>query len=503
MMKNQLKKPMQYIIYARKSSEGEDRQIQSIDDQINFAKKRAKEKGLKIVEIFSESKSAKDPGRPVFEEMISFIEEGEASGILCWKIDRLSRNPIDSGKIQWLLQKGVIKEIVTSERIYLPEDDSLISSIIMGSSTQYSRNLSKDVKRGIRSKLEKGIWPSSAPVGYLNKESKIITDKSKTKYIKKAFLLYSKGNYSLKEITNLLFEEGFRSKGGGRYYKSSIYKILSNTFYYGLMLNKDNYYQGTHEPIISKEIFDKVQLVLRGKSHARRKKHFFTYRELLHCEECGCLLTATTKKGYNYYYCTNGKGNCEEHKKYLREELVEKILANSLDKLKMKPEMIEIFYQSAKEKIDLTKSYKEDVQKTLLNKLKRVTLKQERLLEGYCSEIISKDSYKQKEQLLQKEEAELKLQIKKIKKKTVRDDVTLEQTKKLFLKACYAKKEFLQAKNKRKTKTLQNLLWNATVQNRELATVSFEREFQLIANEPNKDDFEKMRRREDSNPWSA
>lgn len=503
MITNQLNKPMRYIIYARKSSESSERQIQSIDDQINFLKQKAKEKNLDIVKIFSESKSAKKPGRPVFEEMLSFIQSKKASGILCWKLDRLSRNPKDNGDIQWLLQEKIIEKIITSDRTYLPEDNALVSAVELGMANQYIRDLSKNVKRGMKSKLEKGIWPSGAPVGYRNKNKKVVLDKVKAKYIKKAFVLYSKGGHSLKELTDLLFKEGFKSKGGGRYYKSSIYKMLTNTFYYGLMLNRENYYQGIHEPIISKELFDKVQLVLQGNSQTRKKKHFFTYRGLLHCEKCGCLLTATTKKGYNYYYCTNGKGNCNEHKKYLREELVEKILGNSLDKLKMNPEMVEILYQSAKEKLDSRKDYKEDVVKTLSDQLKQVKLKQERLLEGYCSEIIPKEAYKKKEQLLQKEEAELKIKIRKIDKKTIRDDETLERIKKLFLKACYAKKEFLQAKKERKTKTLQNLLWNATVQNRELATVSFERGFQLIANEPNKNDFEIMRRREDSNPWSA
>ena len=503
MMKNQSNKPMRYIIYARKSSESSERQVQSIDDQINFFKKLAKEKDLDIVEIFSESKSAKAPGRPVFNKMIDFIQTGNAQGVLCWKLDRLARNPVDEGIIKWMLQNKIIKQIKTFDRDFNPEDNVVLASIEFGMANQYIRDLSKNVKRGIKSKLEKGIWPSGAPVGYRNKNKKIVLDKVKAKYIKKAFVLYSKGGHSLKELTDILFEEGFRSKGGGRYYKSSIYKILTNTLYYGLMKNRDNYYQGIHEPIISEEIFDKVQLVLQGKSQTRRKKHFFTYRGLLHCEKCGCLLTATTKKGYVYYYCTNGKGNCEEHKKYLREELVEKILGNSLNKLKLKPEMVEILYQSAKEKLNSKRDYKKDIVKTLSNQLKQVTTKQERLLEGYCSEVISKEAYKKKEQLLQKEEVELKIKIRKIDKKTIRDDETLERIKKLFLRACYAKKEFLQAQKGRKTKTLQNLLWNATVQNRELATVSFERGFQLIANEPNKDDFEKMRRREDSNPWSA
>ena len=113
-MKNQINKPMRYIIYARKSTEDSGRQIQSIDDQINFLKKLAKEKDLDIVEIFSESKSAKKPGRPVFEKMLSFIQSKKATGILCWKLDRLSRNPKDGGDIQSLTGATITSRAVTN-----------------------------------------------------------------------------------------------------------------------------------------------------------------------------------------------------------------------------------------------------------------------------------------------------------------------------------------------------------------------------------------------------
>ncbi len=373
---------MQYIIYARKSSESSERQIQSIDDQVNFFKKLAKEKDLDIIEIFSESKSAKAPGRPIFNKMIDFIETGKAQGILCWKLDRLTRNPVDEGKLKWMLQNKIIKQIKTVDRDFNPEDNVVFASIEFGMANQYIRDLSKNVKRGIKSKLEKGVWPNYAPIGYLNKDKKIIVDKEKSKYIRRAFELYIKGNISIKEIANTLFEEGFRSKAGYKYHKSKIHKILRNPFYYGVMFVQEEYYAGTHQPIISKRLFDETQRVLTGKNRTKRKKHSFAFRGFLYCEECGCLLTATTKKGYNYYYCTNGKGDCEEHKRYLREEKVENILADSLDELKINPEMIEIIYQSAKEKKDLKKDYRQEALNTLENKLNLVATKQERLLEG-------------------------------------------------------------------------------------------------------------------------
>ncbi len=496
---------MRYIIYARKSSESEDRQVQSIDDQINFLKKLAKDEDVEIVKIFSESKSAKKPGREIFEEMLSFIQSKEASGILCWKLDRLARNPLDGGTIQWLLQEGVIEEIKTSDRNYLPDDNALISSVELGMANQYIRDLSKNVKRGIKSRLEKGIWPNLAPIGYLNKrisdkETSLIVDKEKSKYILKAFELYSLGSYSIKEVANILFDEGFRSRAGYKYNKSKLHKILSNPFYYGVMFMHDEYYAGNHKPIISKKLFDNVQKVLAGKHHSKRQKHFFAFRGFLYCDKCGCLLTATTKKGYNYYYCTNGKGICDQHKKYLREEEVEKILASPLEKLSFNPEMVEIMYQADKEKHGHKRNYKEKVLNSLSNQLNLVDSKQERLLDGYCSGKVLETAYERKNKQLGKEKADLEIQISKTKIKLSRESSTLERRKKLFLKACSAKKLFLKAKKEEQAKTLQNLLWNVTIQNQKMASVSFKPVFQLIANEPNLDDFDKLRRRRDLNP---
>ena len=111
---------IKYFLYARKSSESEDRQVQSIDDQINRLKQLATGLNLDIKKIYTEAKSAKKPNnRPIFEEMMQRIENGDADGILCWQINRLSRNPIDSGKISWLLQQGIIKSIQTIDRQYL------------------------------------------------------------------------------------------------------------------------------------------------------------------------------------------------------------------------------------------------------------------------------------------------------------------------------------------------------------------------------------------------
>ena len=147
---------MKFILYCRKSTDTDDKQSLSLGSQEKELKELAVKEGYEIVETLFESKSAKAPGRPVFNEMIKKIKAGKADAILCWKIDRITRNPIDSGQLQWLLQNSIIKLIRTFEKSYLPTDNAILMGVESSQSSQFIRDLSENVKRGNRAKLEKG-----------------------------------------------------------------------------------------------------------------------------------------------------------------------------------------------------------------------------------------------------------------------------------------------------------------------------------------------------------
>src|ERR1035437_804282 len=149
---------MKYILYCRKSSESEDRQEKSIDSQEHELLAIAQKQNLTVFKILKESKSAKKVGRPVFAEMLSLLSSGKADGVLCWKLDRLSRNPIDTGYVQSLLQDGIIKNIKTFEHDYFPQDNILMMVFEMGMANQHIRDLSVNIKRGNREKLARGEW---------------------------------------------------------------------------------------------------------------------------------------------------------------------------------------------------------------------------------------------------------------------------------------------------------------------------------------------------------
>lgn len=303
-------KPVKYFIYTRRSTEDDSKQVQSLETQERILLEYAKSRGLEIVEIFKESKSARSDGnRPLFSEMVKRIIDGEASGILVAHIDRLSRNSTEVGLLEKLYASHSLEVISTPGRDYSSVSDQLYIGFDFVLAAHYSRALSERVREGISTKLSKGEHLGVAPPGYLNTKGKITIDPLLAPHIQKAFQLYSSGSYTLTQIRDFLYDNGYRSRYTARKVpKASIHNILSNPTYYGAIRSKGIIYKGIHEPLINKTIYDQVQLVLEGKNRSHKIKHDFLFRPFLKCGSCGCQVTATLAKGkYAYYYCTNGK----------------------------------------------------------------------------------------------------------------------------------------------------------------------------------------------------
>ena len=365
-----------YILYARKSSESEDRQIQSIDDQVNRLEDLATELNLDIKKKYTEAKSAKKPNnRPLFDEMLERIENGEADGILCWQLNRLTRNPIDSGKLSWMLQQGVLKSIRTIDREYLPDDNVILFNVDAGSANQYILDLRKNVKRGIDSKLQKGWLPNLAPQGYLNSkikdrgENDILKDTERFPLIRKMWDLMLTGNYTPPQILEIANKEwGYKTRktkraGGNELSRAGIYRVFTNLFYAGIIDHKGTQYEGKHEPMITLQEYDRVQKLLGRKGRPRPQTHKFPFTGIIRCAECGCLYTAETKTkfvkktglltDYTYYHCTRRKKDVKcTQTEALKDDKLEEQIEDEINKYKIIPEFLNWALEDLNEKND-------------------------------------------------------------------------------------------------------------------------------------------------------
>ena len=417
-----------YFLYARKSSESEDRQIQSIDDQVAVMKQMASDYNLTVVDIITEAKSAKEPGgRPAFNDMIERLKAGEASAILTWKIDRLSRNPIDSATIQWLLQEDILKSIQTPGREFLPGDNAIIFSVESSMANQYIRDLSKNVKRGMQSKVQKGWLPGRAPMGYMNKRhsakgsSYIAKDPKRFPLVRRAWDYMLTGQATIPEICDLMNSEwGYRGRtwrnASDKLAVSVLYKVFTNPFYCGLIKYKDTVYKGKHTPMITLDEYDRAQEILGKKGKPRKTYHDYPFTGLMRCGECGGVVTATTAKkklksgkvnSHVYYFCINAgkKRNkpCSQ-RAYTSTTFVEAQLQDHLQTLSIEPDLARFAIEILDSDEGDSQAKKESETKKLQAKLARYEKQKKNLGRLGMKELIDDDD-------LEEELVRLELQI--------------------------------------------------------------------------------------------
>jgi DNA invertase Pin-like site-specific DNA recombinase len=415
---------------------------------------------LDIKKIYIEAKSAKKPNnRPIFDEMIQKIEDGEADGILCWQINRLSRNPIDSGKLQWLLQQGTLKSIQTIDRQYLPDDNALLFSVEAGSANQYILDLSKNAKRGILRKLESGWKTGVAPMGYLNdKENKIIIkDPERFNLIRKMWDLMLTGSYTPPKILDIANKEwGFMTRkskrmGGNPLSRSSIYKIFTNLFYAGIIENNKAQYEGKHEKMITLEEYDRVQILLGRKGKPRPQKHEFAFTGSIRCAECGCLYTAETKqklikstgeiKKYTYYHCTRRRKDIKcSQRKSIREDNLELQIEKEIEKYTILPEFLHWALEGLNKKNDTEIENRTKIYEMQHEALTQAQKELDELTKMRYRLLIDDDTFLKEKNEIQAKITQLQ---NKLRETEARAERWLELTEKTFNFATYARKAFV------------------------------------------------------------
>ena len=343
---------IRYCLYARKSSEEEERQALSIDSQVKEMCKVAERDHLSVVAVKTEAHSAKNSGdRKVFNEVIGDLKDKKYNALLTWNPDRLSRNAGDLGQLVDLMDNNLLLEIRTYNQIFHNSPNEKFLLMILGSQAKLENdNKSINVRRGLRTLAERGLWPGVAPIGYRNvgergKRGVVKIDLLRGHIVQMMFEKAEEG-WSQHHIRNWLREElNFISPNGKHISLSTVQLILRRPFYYGEFeypKKSGNWYKGAHRALITKEFFNKVQLELTKKNRQTRiYRKDFAYTNLIKCGLCGSTVSAEEKfkvlkdgsiARYVYYGCNKTKDiHCKLH--YIREEELIKQLCDIVDQL--------------------------------------------------------------------------------------------------------------------------------------------------------------------------
>ncbi len=473
-----------YVVYCRKSSESDDRQAASIQEQVSILKRFAAEHGLSVVKRFTESKSAKAPRvRKEFEAMLEFItSRNDIKGIITWKLNRLSRNPVDTGALQWLLQSGVIEEIVTPSKTYTEADSDFIMAVEGAQANRFIRDLREDTLRGIQAKIEQGIAPVLAPLGYKNNTAKPqgkrdIEPSDTWPLVRKLFDLALTGQYSVMDLVKEAQAMGLRNSRGSTISKSALYETVKNPFYTGNFSYKGSLYHGIHKPMLTQAEHDLIQEIYGFASRARPVTHEFTFNNLIRCE-CGGWYSAEqhikhykkgTEQRFVYYRCSRRISGCPRF--YVKEESLQTQVGAFLGLLTIKKHYIDWFIKwlgkKNEDKVVVRDAQRKQLEKVLQNVNVRIDrLLQLKLSEGNVSgSMVSDEEYRTLREKLLKEREEVKQNLDGNDKHFDQVDDLLVKTFTFAAKA----KEVMAGKDIRKKKILlQAIGANLTIKNKEV-----------------------------------
>jgi len=347
---------MKYCLYARKSTESDERQALSIESQVKEMLQIAERENLEIVDIRREAKSAKDSDkRPVFKELIRDISNDRFNAILTWAPDRLSRNAGDLGSLVDLMDSKKLLGIRTYGQTFTNSPNEKFLLMILCSQAKLENdNRGVNVKRGLRARCEMGLWPTVPPTGYfkdknLDHKGQCFIDPDRAPVIKQMFEKAAYEKWSGRKLYHWLkFDLNFKTLAGGKNLSlGNIYRILESPFYYGEFeypRKSGTWYKGKHKPIITKELFDLVQEQMKNSQLVRKENIEFAFTKIMKCGLCGSGITATEKfkklkgGGHNrhvYYHCSKSRDkNCKNG--YINETDLIKQLQKLTDKLDLK-----------------------------------------------------------------------------------------------------------------------------------------------------------------------
>ncbi|GAX60916.1 site-specific recombinase, DNA invertase Pin homolog [Candidatus Scalindua japonica] len=405
------------LLYVRVSSL-EQQDGYSLDAQQKLGYEYAQRKNLRISKMWKVSESAWREERMAFNQLIDFAKKHpEIRHIIFDVTDRMTRNDIDKLKVYDLIKSydKTIHFSRSNKRFNKDSgsDDEFMFDIEVAVAKKMSNDISKKTKMGMLEKAGQGLFPSVAPIGYKNNRATrlIEIDEDKASYIKTAFSLMASGSYSLRMLEHQLYDDGLRNKHGNRVGKSSIHQTLKNPIYYGAFRWDGKMYQGSHTPIVTKQLFDKVQSVLSSSFHPSAHKLPFYFNNLMKCGICDCKVIGEVKKNkYKYYHCTFSKGRHKDVA-YIREEKLAEMFVEPIQRITLNNDIVEWLKEGLRERSKNNLKLQENRYNSLLSQHDKTNKRLSRLYDAKFDGELDEGVFKAKEEEYKSQLIEIKSQI--------------------------------------------------------------------------------------------
>lgn len=427
------------VAYVRVSSREQEKGY-SLTAQEKLLRKYAKDEGFEIVEFFREAMSAKKSGRKQFNLMLKYLKSHkDVNKLLVEKTDRITRNfkdvvdldEVDGLELHFVKEGSIISEKSKSQ-------DKMIYGLRVVLSKQYIDNLKEEAEKGILAKIEDGVYPSIAPVGYYNTMDKlgkhiIAVDEDKRTVVRKAFEMYATGNYSAKTINDMLYPQGLTNRNGKKLAKSTIERMFKNIFYIGQFEFKGFICTNAqHEGIIDLSTFNAIQERLGGVVRTRTHDIQFPYQGLFKCGICGGMLTPELKKKksgkqYIYYHCNDFYRKGCKKLSYISQTSIDKVLAEFLKSFHVSRELIEEIKSFIKEIHDDKNDYQGKAEANISRKIEQLNKRIRQSYDDRCDGTIEEDFWKKINQEYHTEKAELIEQLNRINEADVKFYDTCEK----------------------------------------------------------------------------
>lgn len=401
----------QYFGYIRVSTVKQGEHGVSLQQQREAIERYAQRNNCEVIQWFEEQETAAKRGRPVFSQMMKLLRRGKARGVIIHKIDRSARNLRDWADLGELIDQGVDVHFVNESLDLHTRGGRLSADIQAVVASDYIRNLREETRKGFYGRLKQGLYPMPAPLGYLDmgQGQAKVPDPKLAPLIRQAFEFYGTARFNSETLAREMARLGLRSRSGRVLRADKLTRMFSNPFYMGLIRIKltNETYQGAHQPLISKSLFDRVQDVLHGRLNTRPQRHDFLFRRRLNCGLCGIRLVGETHKGFVYYRCQ--PRDCPTTS--VREETVEQTVLQRFEEIQ--------FFDDERRYIDceLRKLREEDAKHqeetvaALRLHLGQIEERLNRLTDAYIDRVLDKDAFEARKNalLMERKDSEEKL----------------------------------------------------------------------------------------------